>query len=157
MELKYKKLHPDAFLKDASMPGDAGRDISFVSAELDKHGNICYYTGIAIELPEFQQPFTVFAAGLMKSSGSKHSLILANAMGVIDFGYRGEIIFKFKPVLSFDSDGEISFKPKRKFKKGEAVGQLIVMLALDVKPVKVDKLSSTERESKGYGQASGNE
>lgn len=163
MNLKVKKLHPDAKLLAPAKIGDAGMDIGFVeysqkgkkSGSIDEHGNIVYYTGIAIEMPEIDLPgFKLTCIGLMKSSGCEKSLILANCVGVIDFGYRGEICFKFKPLLTFSNE-YINFNKKNaKFNVNEMIGQLLfipVKTHMDI--VFVDELSETERGNKGYGEA----
>ena len=41
----------------------------------------------------------------MKSSIHRKSLMLTNAVGIVDFGYRGEITFKFKSLNSLIGEG----------------------------------------------------
>ena len=160
--VKFKKLHTDARLLEPAELFDAGHDIAFVevgqdnnkSGSIDEFGNIVYYTGIAIEMPNIDIKNCVMSGfGLMKSSGSKKSLIQANAVGLIDFGFRGEIVFKFKPILSF-GNGDVEFKPQYAyFKKNEYIGQLIFIPTFLTKLIESDELSETDRGKKSYGEA----
>ena len=154
MEVKFKKLSEDAVLPAYAKPGDAGLDIvatsdgKMVSSE-DKQ-NLWYYieykTGLAVELP----PGYV---GLMfaRSSISKSSLGLANAVGILDSGYRGEMCFRFKVDAGIINEAhEESGKPAI-YKKGDKIGQLVVMPYPTIEPVFAEELSETERGGGGFG------
>ena len=52
MEVKIKKLHPDAVIPVYSKPGDAGLDLTATSISSDSYDNIVYGTGLAIEIPD---------------------------------------------------------------------------------------------------------
>ena len=90
MKVKIKKLHEDAVIPSYAKHGDAGVDLYSVRVDKDKKQNDVHYTGLAIEIPEGY-------VGLLfpRSSISKTSCFLRNAVGVIDSGYRGEIMLKF--------------------------------------------------------------
>jgi dUTP pyrophosphatase len=92
MQVRVKRLHIDAKIPAYSKPGDAGLDLTAISMSRDKHDNITYGTGLAIEIPQGY-------VGLIypRSSNSKTDLYLTNHVGVIDSGYRGEIMFKYRP------------------------------------------------------------
>ena len=103
MKVKIKKLHPDAVIPSYAKPGDAGMDLTAISKRVetgsDENGEyIEYGTGLAIEIPEGH-------VGLVfpRSSVSKKDLFLANAVGVIDSGYRGEVKLRFK-LLEYSSN-----------------------------------------------------
>lgn len=134
MRVKIKKLDEDAVIPSYAMPGDAGMDLTATSRWFDEDGNVCYGTGIAIEIPEGY-------VGLVfpRSSISRKSLLLSNSVGVIDSGYRGEIKFKFKKTGS-------GF-----YGVGERVGQLIIMPYPRVELEEVAELSETKRGTGGYG------
>ena len=99
MEVKIKKLHKDAVIPSYAKPGDAGMDLVAISKVYDKYGNVSYGTGIAIEIPHGYM-------GLIfpRSSNSKYDLLLTNSVGIIDSGYRGEILLKFKPSVIFSDN-----------------------------------------------------
>lgn len=106
--MKYKKLVPEARFERANET-DAGYDLIVTSIE-DENGVIVYGTGIAVEIPENYVGFLV-----PRSSVYKRKLIMANNIGVIDSGYRGEI----KALFYCADDSE-------PYKLGERCAQLIV-------------------------------
>src|ERR1700759_104702 len=85
--LKVKKLSPDAVLPTVAHPGeDIGYDL-YASEEvtIPPRGAAGVHTGIAIE-------FVPVAGAIVKTrSGLAKKRLMCNA-GVIDAGYRGEII-----------------------------------------------------------------
>jgi dUTP pyrophosphatase len=138
MIVKIKKLHDNAVIPVYSKPGDAGLDLVATSIDDDSYNNIVYGTGLAVEIPEGH-------VGLLypRSSNSKTDLYLTNHVGVIDSGYRGEIMFKFRPINGID-DAYI-------YAVGDRIGQLIIMPYPSVTFKEVDELSTTERGEGGYG------
>ena len=95
MDVKFKKLHDDAKIPSYAHDTDAGLDLTAVSftQEFDKSNKLVlvYHTGLAVEIPEGY-------VGLifMRSSISNKSISLTNAVAVIDSGYRGELLLKYK-------------------------------------------------------------
>lgn len=173
MNVKIKKLHPDAVIPKYATIGDAGLDLTAVSMNIDKSGMFIEYgTGLAIEIPQGY-------VGLLfpRSSVSKTSLILANHVGVIDSGYRGEIKFRFKdldltffeyepeiiqelredrarkelPELTGPDENSIWIPGVDAYEIGDRVGQLVIIPYPSIKLVEVDELSDTERGEGGYG------
>jgi dUTP pyrophosphatase len=138
MQVRVKKLHKDAVIPAYSKPGDAGMDITAVSMEKDDNGNVVYKTGLAVEIPKGY-------VGLLfpRSSNSKTDLYLTNHVGVIDSGYRGEIMFKFRPNPSLIN--------AKIYHPGERVGQLIIIPYPQVTLVESAELSDTERGESGFG------
>lgn len=96
MKIKFVKLLENAVVPTKAHPTDAGFDLTATSRHFDEYGAVVYGTGIAVEIP-------VGYVGLVfpRSSVSKLDLSMANAVGVIDAGYRGEITVKFKPALLY--------------------------------------------------------
>lgn len=140
MEVKIKKLVKDAIIPTYAKDGDAGMDLTATSVWRDEDGNICYGTGIAMEIPKGY-------VGLVfpRSSNAKKDLILTNSVGVIDSGYRGQITFKFKSCIGTDNI----------YNLGDRVGQIIIMPFPSIEFVEVEELSETERGVGSYG-SSGN-
>jgi dUTP pyrophosphatase len=136
MKVKIKKMHTNAVVPKYAKPGDAGLDLTAISEEWNE-GNtmVTYGTGLAVEIPEGY-------VGLLfpRSSVSKTTLNLANSVGVIDSGYRGEIMFKFRYLeegMTYDV--------------GDRIGQLIIMPYPQVEFEEVEDLSFTERGEGGFG------
>jgi dUTP pyrophosphatase len=138
MQVKIKKLHVDAVIPVYSKPGDAGMDLTAVSATQDQYGNVVYGTGLAVEIPEGY-------VGLIfpRSSNSKTDLYLTNHVGVVDSGYRGEIMFKFRPI-----NGLLNAKV---FQVGDRVGQLIILPYPSIEFDEVNELSDSDRGDGGFG------
>lgn len=138
LNVKIKRLHPNAVIPTYSKPGDAGLDLTAVSVATVDEGNygyIEYETGLSIEVPEGH-----VALMFPRSSISNTGLILANAVGVIDSGYRGSIKARFKAV------------PRTKtYEVGDRVAQLIILPYPQVNFVESDTLTETERGEGGYG------
>lgn len=148
MELKFKKLKENAVIPSYANEGDAGLDLTALTftQEFDKSGKIilAYHTGVAVEIPEGY-------VGLlfMRSSVSQKSLSLCNAVGVIDSGYRGEIICKFK--ITTDALPTI-------YQPGEKCAQLVIVPYLKADKISVvEELEKTERGEDGFGSTDNKE
>ena len=141
MDVKFKKLHDDAKIPSYAHDTDAGLDLTAVSftQEFDKSNNLVlvYHTGLAVEIPEGY-------VGLifMRSSISDKSISLTNAVAVIDSGYRGELLLKYK--ITTDSLPTI-------YQPGEKIGQLIIIPYPKINPIEVEELSSSDRNEGGFG------
>ena len=123
--------------------GDAGLDLysTRLTQEVDNSGKLVlvYHTDIAVEIPEGYVGML-----FMKSGVAKRSVSLCNAVGVIDAGYRGEIMGKFK--VTTDAIPTV-------YQPGEAFAQLVIVPVMILEPTLVEELSSTERGEKGFGEA----
>lgn len=152
MKVKIKKLHPDAIIPKYAKDGDAGLDLTAISMEYypsadqmdfsstkDEYGYVYFEfgTGLAIEIPEGY-------VGLIfpRSSISKTAMILANSVGVVDSGYRGEIKMRFKSNNLYTG---------KSYKIGEKVAQLIIIPYPQIELKEVTELSDSERGADGYG------
>jgi len=134
MKINIKKLHEDAVTPKYAKSGDAGMDLTATDVVADEH-TITYKTGIAIEIPRWH-------VGLLfpRSSVYKTGQSLTNCVGVIDSGYRGEIMMKF------------TLSPYQKeYDIGDRVGQLIIIPYPNIEFEEVESLSETSRGSGGYG------
>jgi dUTP pyrophosphatase len=130
MKLKVKKLKEDAKLPTHGHPGDAGMD--FYSAEevvFEAGKQARVHTGVAVEIPDMH-------VGLIwdKSSVS-FNLGLKVMGGVIDSGYRGEIIM----CLLNTSDKEVVLP------KGHKIAQMLIQKFEHCDIEEVGELSDTVR------------
>ena len=143
MKVNVKKLDSNAVLPTYAKHGDAGMDLTATSKSYDEHGNVVYGTSLAFEIPHG-------FVGLLfpRSSNTKKDLILGNSVGVIDSGYRGEVVFKFRPVMPLERD--IEFGP-REYNLGDRIGQIIILPYPQVEFNLVDELSTTDRGVGGFG------
>ena len=146
MDVKFKKLHDDTKIPSYAHNTDAGLDLTAVSftQEFDKSNKLVlvYHTGLAVEIPEGY-------VGLifMRSSISDKSISLTNAVAVIDSGYRGELLLKYK--ITTDSLPTI-------YQPGEKIGQLIIIPYPKINPIEVEELSSSDRNEGGFGSTDTN-
>lgn len=136
--LKIKKLNEAAETPSYACHGDAGLDLKAVTVTVTED-YIEYGTGLAIEIPYG------FAAFIFpRSSISNYSLILANSVGLVDAGYKGELKVRFKKIGDKDKIYEI----------GNKVAQLVLMpIAIANSIEVVDELSATDRGTGGFGHS----
>jgi dUTP pyrophosphatase len=135
IDVKIRKVHPDAVIPFRAHATDTGMDVTAISMEMTED-YVEYDTGLQFQLPE-GYAMLIFP----RSSNSKKDLWLTNSVGVIDSGYRGEVTFKYRPV-----DLE-----ERIYQIGERVGQLIIMPYPNIEFEEVEELGKTERGCGGYG------
>lgn len=158
MEVKIKKLHPEAVIPSYSKEGDAGLDLTAVDLTVNQDEGTCtYHIGLAVEIPEGYVGY-IFP----RSSISKMGCRLSNCVGVIDSGYRGELMVKMDvaPIvivelvadnienLEFENS---NFEAPNPYKKGDRVAQLVIMPYPKVQFVEVEELDSTDRGEGGFG------
>ena len=159
LKVKIKKLNQNAVIPTYSQDGDAGMDLVATSKDFDEYGNVVYGTGLAFEIPKGY-------VGLIfpRSSNAKQKLLLSNSVGVIDSGYRGEVMLKFKSSASsfslkslfkliFNPDAKMTliYNFKISYNVGERIGQIIILPHPQIEFEEAEKLSETERGNGGYG------
>ena len=134
--VNIKKTNPDAVIPKYAKEGDACMDLVAVEKFLDDFGNTCYNTGLAFEIP----PGFV---GLVypRSSVSKTDMSLRNCVGVIDSGYRGPVVLKFR-----END-----KSLFNYKIGDRIAQIMIMPYPQVQSTEVAELSDSDRGAGGFG------
>lgn len=133
MKIKIKRLHPEAKIPSYANPGDAGMDV-FATSKEEKEKFIEYGTGLSFELPS-DHLILVFP----RSSLSNKDLILANHVGVLDSGYRGELKLRFKKT------------GKDIYEIGDKIGQIIVMPFPKIDFKETENLSDSSRGQGGFG------
>jgi len=137
MKLKFKKLTENAIPPFKAHPSDAGFDLTCTSVDEDlAHEILTYHTGIAVELPK-----GTFALLCPRSSVYKYQLQLANGLGIIDEGYHGELIFKYRIVQPHFT----------RYSVGDKIGQLVVVPIPQMELEEVDELGESERGEGSFG------
>lgn len=121
--------------------GSAGLDLPACLDEplsIPPGARVTIPTGIAIEIPFKHVVGLVFPrSGL----ATKHGISLANAVGVIDSDYKGEIIV----AVYNQSDREYIVKP------GERVAQLLFLPVFHAVLEPVEELAESRRGKGGFG------
>ena len=139
LNVKIKKLHPNAIIPSYSKDGDAGLDLTITSIVSETLKDITYGFGVAMEIPKGY-------VGLLfpRSSIRKQDLTLSNSVGVIDSGYRGEIQVTFKKINKTSSVHNM-------YDIGDRGAQIIILPYPQVKFIESNDLSETERNDGGFG------
>lgn len=102
-------------------------------------------------------PKGVFSLLFPRSSISKQNLSLANSVGVIDNGYRGEVLVRFKYVVQPEDirliSGKFYVQPNlsKIYQEGDKIAQLVFTEKTDVEFKQVETLDATKRGEGGFG------
>jgi dUTP pyrophosphatase len=134
MQVKIKKLSPEAVIPTYAKDGDAGMDLVITDIKGENKLFITYGFGISMEIPE-----GFMGLVFPRSSIRKTDLVLSNSVGVIDSGYRGEIQVTFKKT------------GLNKYEIGDRGAQIIIVPHPPIEFKEVDELTNTERGGGGFG------
>lgn len=135
LEIKIKRLNPEAKLPSYAHPGDVGLDLySLEEATISPGGHHLFYNGFVLEFPEGY-------AAIVKDKGSISKAGLHAMGGVFDAGFRGEYNVHLV---------NLSDKPYT-FEKGDKVAQLLILPVAHAKLVEVETLSETSRGTGQFG------
>lgn len=170
MEVKVKIINkeiPTQILSYAKH-GDSGIDLIATSKTFDEYGNVVFGTNLAFEIP-----YGYVGLLFPRSSNAKKDLLNTNSVGVIDSGYRGEVMMKYKhslntaKILEFNTrvsskvfslkEGvkndyeDLTENPFDSYEIGDRIGQIIILPYPQIEFVVSDELSETERGSGSYG------
>lgn len=161
-QMKTKKLTPDAVTPVHAKENDAGYDLVAIDdgTWADDRTYIEYRTGITLEVP-----LGYHTELFPRSSISKTDLVLANSVGLVDNGYRGELRFRFKyiPRISIATERAyhsengycavpvVNISKPILYKKGDKVGQVVIRKTYDLPVIEVEELSETDRGDGGFG------
>ena len=137
MQVKIKKLHPEAVMPTYGSSGAACFDLYCVDAGYVIDENT-FRTGLAFEIPDGHVMLIFSRSG----HGFKHDTRLANCVGVIDHDYRGEVIVKMR----CDSATGSMF-----VKYGDRIAQAMIIPYPKVAFEWAAELSDTARGNGGFG------
>ncbi|MDA8102243.1 MAG: dUTP diphosphatase [Nitrospiraceae bacterium] len=139
VEVRFVRLNASAVLPSYARSGDAACDlVAAEAAKIPPLGRATVGTGIAIEIPPGYAGFVLPRSGL----ASRYGLTLANAPGLIDSGYRGEL-----RVALFNADPEQPFSVT----PGDRIAQFLVMPVPVITWTEVEALSESGRGEGGFG------
>jgi dUTP pyrophosphatase len=132
-------LDPDLPLPAYAHPGDAGLDLRARESGVlaPAGGRMLMPTGIAIAIPPGHAGFVLPRSG----NALKHGVTVANAPGLIDAAYRGEI-----KVVLLNTDPTEPFHVHR----GDRIAQLVVQRVEEVQWQVVESLDGDDRGG-GFG------
>jgi dUTP pyrophosphatase len=121
--------------------GDAGLDLSACERVVLPPGERALVpTGVAVAIPQGYAGYVQPRSGL----ASKHGISMVNTPGLIDSGYRGELLVN---LLNTDLREAFTVEP------GMRIAQLVVLEVPHVELVEVDELPDSERGGRGFGSS----
>lgn len=138
-KIKVKKIHQNAILPYKANKGDAGWDLfSVEDAKIYPKSRLTIKTGIALEIPGGYVGLIWPRSGLSVKHG------INKLAGVIDSGYRGEII-----VCLHNTDEWIPYE----IKSGDKIAQILFMSIPGFELEWMENLQDSERGEKGFGSS----
>jgi dUTP pyrophosphatase len=141
IELPIQRLRPDAVVPGRAYSGDAGLDLSSCErVELAPGERALVPTGLAVAIPEGYAGFVQPRSGL----ATKHGISIVNTPGLVDSGYRGELLVN---LVNTDPRDAFVVEP------GMRIAQLVVIPVPEVELIEVDELPETERGVRGFGSS----
>jgi dUTP pyrophosphatase len=137
--LRVRRLDERARLPTRAHPGDAGLDLyALEDAVLAPGERRSLRTGVAVEVPDGQAGLVLPRSGL----AARHGITLVNAPGLIDSGYRGELL-----VVALNTDSEQSYNSTA----GDRIAQLVLVDVRVADVLEVQELSGSARGDRGLG------
>ena len=143
MELKIKKLRPDAIIPNRATKLSAGLDLHAciddpLTIPIGEIRN--FPIGIAVSPERDDVVMLVFPrSGLGRNKG----ITLPNSVGVIDSDYRGEVQV---PLINHGSE-PYTVQP------GGRIAQRVTVPVIFADPVEADELPESERGASGFGSS----
>lgn len=136
MNLKIKRLHPEAIVPTRAHHDDAGLDLyAAESIAISPGARVAVATGLSMAVP------SGYVGLIWDKSGVALNLGLTCLAGVLDAQYRGEL----KIVLLNTTSSEVIIGV------GQKIAQLIVQKIELPTPIEVEKLDDTVRGDGGFG------
>jgi dUTP pyrophosphatase len=137
--VRFRRLSDSARPPTRAHDGDAGYDLHAAeAAALGPGERASVGTGIAVAIPEGHAGLVLPRSGL----AARHGISVANAPGLIDAGYRGEL-----RVLLLNTDRERSFEVVA----GDRIAQLLVVRVEGPQLEEAPELDETGRGGGGFG------
>jgi dUTP pyrophosphatase len=137
LEVPFRRLRPGARVPERAYAGDAGYDLAAAENLVLAPGERAVIrTGIAIAVPDGYAGLVLPRSGL----AVRHGISLVNAPGLIDPGYRGELMV---PLINHDREETFEVET------GMRVAQLVLVRAAEVRFVSAELL---EEGADGRGE-----
>jgi dUTP pyrophosphatase len=140
LDVAFVRFDPDLPAPGYARDGDAGADLVAREDALlaAAGGRALVPTGIAVSIPPGYAGFVQPRSGL----ALKHGVTCLNTPGLIDSGYRGEVL-----VILVNTDPEVDYQVHR----GDRIAQLVVQRVEHCAFAEVDELPATTRGGGGFG------
>jgi dUTP pyrophosphatase len=134
-------VRENAVVPARAYSGDAGLDLSACErVELAPGERALVPTGLAVAIPDGHAGFVQPRSGL----AAKHGISIVNTPGLVDSGYRGELL-----VNLVNTDRADTFVVEA----GMRIAQLVILELPELELVLVDELPESERGVRGFGSS----
>ena len=145
VNLKVKKLHPDAIIPTRSNPTDSGLDLySLEDHTLTPGQTALIKTGIAFEIPEGYEIQVRPRSGMSLRTHFR----IANSPGTVDKSYLGDISVIGYHAGFIASDNMTVIK----INKGDRIAQAVLCPVVIPNLIEIDEFSNeTDRGASGFG------
>ena len=141
LKVEITKVRDGIDLPTYAHEGDSGLDLRAAEdITLAPFERVIVPCGFSIAIPVGYGGFVLPRSGL----ASKKGITVANAPGLIDSGYRGEVM-----VALVNLNADETFRAK----KGERIAQLVIMPTPPVSLAQVEELEETQRGVGGFGSS----
>lgn len=138
MEVLFKKLHPDAVIPRYAKPGDSGFDFYMLEDTVIPGDSVVMVpTGLAVAVPEGAE----LQIRMRSGAAAQSPLIIANAPGTVDSGYRGEVKILIRNICPH----------KFLLGKGERIAQGVIVPVIQATLKEAAELPPSERGIGGFG------
>jgi dUTP pyrophosphatase len=143
LKVLFRRLRPEAKVPDRAYAGDAGYDLAAAESVVLAPGERAVVrTGIAIAVPDGYAGLVLPRSGL----AVRHGISLVNAPGLIDPGYRGELMV---PLINHDRAETFEVET------GMRIAQLVLVRAAEARFMSVELLEegADRRGEGGFGSS----
>lgn len=143
MRVPFRRLRPEARVPARAYAGDAGYDLAAAEEVVLAPGERAVVrTGIAVAVPDGYAGLVLPRSGL----ATRFGVSLVNAPGLIDPGYRGELMI---PLINHDREEAFEVVV------GMRIAQLVLVRVAEARFVGVELLeeSADGREEGGFGSS----
>jgi dUTP pyrophosphatase len=143
LKVPFRRLLPGARVPERAYAGDAGYDLAAAENLVLAPGERAVIrTGVAIAVPDGYAGLVLPRSGL----AVRHGISLVNAPGLIDPGYRGELMV---PLINHDREETFEVET------GMRIAQLVLVRAAEARFVSVELLEegADGRGEGGFGSS----
>ena len=134
--MDLQQLDFDLPVPSYAHPGDAGLDLYATEPAEVTRETVLIPTGVAVAVPDGHVGLICPRSGL-----SEHGVTVANAPGVVDAGYRGEVMVRLTTTSTTPYEVH----------RGDRIAQLLIVPIIRPKVTIVDHLDNTQRGTGGFG------
>lgn len=159
LKLKFKKLSDTAIIPTQAHKGDCFDLYSDEDIIIDSFESRIIHTNIAFDIPKGYR-IKVFSRS---SLPLKKQIILSNAVGVIDTGYKDGVglICHSLPATPFDDENKTNntfmlFNNPVKIKKGDKIAQFQLEKIVDFELEEVEEFDLSNNRGGGFGSTGNN-